>query len=111
MTDDVEPARFDPEMLLAHADWVRKLARGLVYGEQRVDDVVQQTWLNALRLPPRSTTLLKAWLGTVARNVAHRMDQEDRKARRDLEADLPGVAPSADELAGEVDLQHTVSGL
>jgi DNA-directed RNA polymerase specialized sigma24 family protein len=47
----VTPASPHPikaEDLLAHAGFVRGLARALVSGDDDVDDVVQETWLAAL---------------------------------------------------------------
>ena len=38
---------------LAHADFVRGLARALVSGDADVDDVVQETWVAALGSLPR----------------------------------------------------------
>ena len=35
---------FNPETLLTHSDWVRKLAHSLVFDPDQVDDVVQETW-------------------------------------------------------------------
>ncbi len=37
-----------PEALLAHAEWVRRLAGTLVRDEDRADEVVQRIWLAAL---------------------------------------------------------------
>ena len=44
--------RTDPEDLLAHAGWVRELARRLADGAD-ADEVEQTTWLAALRAGPR----------------------------------------------------------
>ncbi len=38
----------DTDALLAHADFVRGLARRLVLDEAAADDIVQGTWLAAL---------------------------------------------------------------
>jgi len=58
--------------LLTHEAWVRRVARSLVRGEDAVDEVVQQTWFNALRWPPRDASNLRGWITTVVRNVVRR---------------------------------------
>ena len=42
----------DLEALFAEEGYVRRLARGLLLDDHAVDDVVQQTWVAALRHPP-----------------------------------------------------------
>ena len=83
------------QQLLAHREWVRRLALRLVRDESRADDIEQQTWLAALDRPPTGSTP-KAWLGQVVRNLAGRarrsevrVDRRERAAAR-LEA-LPGT--------------------
>ena len=57
------------EDLLAHADWLRGLAARLVGAE--ADDLVQDTWVAALRAPPRgSGDEARPWLARVLRNSA-----------------------------------------
>ena len=41
-----------PEALLAHAAWLRRLAEVLTRGDADAEDLVQETWLAALRSPP-----------------------------------------------------------
>jgi len=67
----------DPESLLVHADFVRTLARRLVRDDHRADDVVQETWLAALRNPPHSLGAVRSWLSSVTLNwvrTEHRND-------------------------------------
>jgi RNA polymerase sigma-70 factor (ECF subfamily) len=56
------------EELLAQAGWLDRLARRLVRDPSEADDVVQETWVAALRGGPR-TRSARAWLAQVARNV------------------------------------------
>src|SRR5262252_7358082 len=63
------PASVSPEELLAHAAWLRRLAASLVQPAD-ADDLVQQTWLAALRRPPRAEGSVRPWLATVLRNFA-----------------------------------------
>ncbi len=66
--------------LLAYEPFIRSIARSLLKSEDRVGDVVQETWVRALAKPPRSEGSFKSWLGRVARNVA--LDQHRRDSNR-----------------------------
>ena len=52
----------NPQDLLANADFVSRLSRRLVFDEHRSDDVVQETWLAALRAPPEEGRPVRSWL-------------------------------------------------
>src|SRR5215471_6458550 len=58
-----------PEELLAHAGWLRRLAVSLVGQQAGAEDLVQETWLAALRHPPERDGPLRPWLGQVLRNL------------------------------------------
>ena len=99
------------EELLAHAPWLRRLAATLVAGDDAAaDDLVQETWLVAMRQPPRDAGSARAWLARVAHNLAsnlrrsqgRRAEHEARASERDLELD-----PAA--LAGEVEAQRVLA--
>lgn len=84
------PEAPDPRTLLAHAGWLRGLAVQLVGDAHRAEDLVQDTWLSALRRPPRLTDAgeagLRGWLARVLRRHAgHARGSE--AARRGREAD------------------------
>ena len=79
--------------LLAHADWLRRLARHVVRGGEG-EDVVQETWVAALRAPPRGAGAVRPWLAEVLRNFARRALRNDR-ARRAREERLEMPAPPA----------------
>jgi RNA polymerase sigma-70 factor (ECF subfamily) len=82
---DATPTPLDPELLLAHAGFVRSVARSLLRDENSVDDVVQQTWLTAIERPPREAGALKGWLARVVRSVARGTRRSDeRRARREV---------------------------
>jgi len=98
------------EQLLAHAGWVRRLAGHLVRDPERAEDLVQDTWVAALRHPPRasgSAAATRAFLGRILRNAlhqsarseAHRRDRERASARNPID-------PSGSGLAEEVDSQR-----
>ena len=84
MGTGVGARRCDPQMLLANAGWMLGLARSLVRDEARAQDIVQETWLAALRSPGIASVRLRGWLSRVLRNFAnlqHRREQ--RVARRE----------------------------
>ena len=60
---------FRVEDLLRHEPWLRRLLARLVAPDE-VDDAMQQTWLSVLGKRPRQLGRAKAWLSTIARNVA-----------------------------------------
>ena len=59
----------DPQLdaLLQHSRWVRKLAQSLARDPGLVEDIVQETWLSALRRGPRDDRSLRGWLATLLR--------------------------------------------
>ncbi len=89
----------DSKELVAHAGFLRALARSLVRDDSSADDVVQETWIAALVHPPRDRQLLKTWHGTVARNVVKlRGREEGRRANRERLAWRPREIEAADVL-------------
>ncbi|MGB3969045.1 MAG: sigma factor, partial [Planctomycetota bacterium] len=57
------------EALRANEAWLRPLVRSLV-DDNTADDVLQDTWLQAWRRPPRGPGTLRTWLARVAINFA-----------------------------------------
>jgi DNA-directed RNA polymerase specialized sigma24 family protein len=100
--------RLSPEGLLADSRWLRALARGLV-GEVGADDLVQETWLSALRRPPRLLTNLRPWLRTVARNLSLRdRDRQDRRRKREARSAQAESQPSTSDLVARATLRRSV---
>lgn len=84
-----EPLR-DPavESLLRHARFARGLAGALLRDAHLADDAVQETWLAALRRPPRAAA--GAWVRAVTRNVALKLRRSEvRRGRRERAASVP----------------------
>jgi RNA polymerase sigma-70 factor (ECF subfamily) len=104
------PARpADPDALLQHAGFIRGVARGLLVDAVSADDVVQETWLAALRHPPAAGANLRAWLAVVARNLASRVRRSaKRRARHEPRGARPDRLPSAAELAARIEIQRRV---
>ena len=57
----------DPRILLEHQEWLQSLARSLVGDPNLADELVQDTWLSALRRPPLALGPVRGWLATVLR--------------------------------------------
>ena len=83
----------DPSQLLEHLDWVRSLARRLTRDESSADDLVQRTFLSALRWPRKSHSAPpRAWLHRVLQSEAQRTWRSDSR-RRDRESVAVAEAP------------------
>lgn len=99
----------DAETLLAHAGWVRALARSLVADGQGADDVVQLTLIAALERPPRDDVPLRPWLARVARNFSlQAIRARSRRARHEARARLPEPEPSPDESVARAEAHRAV---
>lgn len=105
------------EELLTHTAWLQRLARSLVGGDEScAEDLVQDTWLRALRRPPRTREKLRGWLGRVIGNLA----RERARPRRALEH--PGAcddaggpepqdraAPTPEQCLARIDMQRVLA--
>src|SRR6516162_8745802 len=112
MTNAPVPVR--PEVLLEHTVWLRRLAANLVRGEGDADDLVQETWLAAMRSPPLDDRPVRGWLTEVIRN-AHRMRARGRARRwvRETEAGARAEdsAPSAETMLTRLSTQRLLTDL
>jgi RNA polymerase sigma-70 factor (ECF subfamily) len=104
---------FDPDLLLQHKDFVRGLAKSILFDDNRVDDVVQEAWLTALRKPPRQPAALRAWLATVVRNLARRSirTQQRTRTREQRAAREEGVPSTAEIAAREATRRQVVDAM
>ncbi len=77
------------ESLLEYEPFVRKVLRNMLVEEDQLPDLVQETWVRVLKRPPTQKAGVRAWLATVARNLArdqkrtrgHRQQREEAVAR------------------------------
>jgi len=101
---------FQVEELLQQAGWLRGLAASLVGDPGQADDLVQETWLAALRRPPRVGASPRPWLERVLRNLARNRGRAER-TRRDHErhAGEPGPPAGPDAIAAEVEAQRLLA--
>lgn len=91
------------DALLAEAGWLRSLARSLVSDPAAADDLVQETWLAALKHPPAADRPLRPWLRTVVENFARmRLRGDGARTRREQ------ARASDEEHAGEQELVERV---
>ncbi len=103
------------EDLLANAAWARRLARNLLHDGDQADDLVQETWMAALRAKPDRQQPLRPWLGRVLRNRAANRSRAD--ARREAHHQRAGslVAGSAgadpEELVSRIQAQRLLAEL
>ncbi|HEU4412383.1 MAG TPA: sigma-70 family RNA polymerase sigma factor [Polyangiaceae bacterium] len=118
MPDNARALR--PDELLAQAAWLRRLASALVGGASDADDLVQETWLAALRRPPRVDAPdgpeppLRRWLAEVLRNAARmRVRGATRRVVRDerYAAEGEGEAPSPEALLERLGTQRLLAEL
>jgi len=101
----------NPEELLAHADFVRHLARSLVADEHRAADIAQDTWLAALEHPPATGDSLKSWLSKVLRNFRRKLlRREVRQVKREYAAARPDRSPSTEEVVAREEIRQRVVG-
>jgi len=96
------------DALLRHGDFVRRLARSLVAEADLAEDVAQETWLAALRRPPRHATNLRGWLGAVVKNLARLQRRTDvRRLARELRA-TPGTVSDPAEVVARLDWERRI---
>lgn len=100
------------DSLLAHADWVRALARHLVRDPQTADDVEQEVWREAIERPPANDSNVRGWLASVARNAARQLKRGDaRRSRRETATARPEALPSTAQLVEEASLSRELAGI
>lgn len=92
-----------PPDLLAHAAFLRRLARTLLADGHGAEDVVQETWRAVLEHPPARPGELGAWLARVTRNFALRR----RRAEANRGARERRVARAEAYSAAEASLERT----
>ncbi len=102
----------EPEDLLAHHGRVRSLALALTRSEADADDAAQDTWLAAIRRPPRDPRSARSWLTAVLRNFVRRRHRDaERKRARDRVAARPEVSGDGDpaDMAARAELHAAVA--
>jgi RNA polymerase sigma factor (sigma-70 family) len=90
------------EMLLAHGEWLRRLAAHLLRNTRDADDLVQDSWEAVLRSPPDPDRPIRPWLAQVLRNAvrSRRRGSTRRAAREQASVSLSGAATPEELLEG-----------
>ena len=94
--------------LLAHQDFLRRLARGLAPDAAAAEDLVQDTWVAALELstPPSRP---RAWLAGVLRNCAAQgARRRGRRREREALCRREEAMPTTAEIVEGVELQRVL---
>lgn len=88
------------EALLQHKEWLRRLARSLVFDASQADDVVQQVFLSALKYRPSADRDMRPWLKVVATAVAKKIGRSEvRRNRREKKAAREDLLPLEERIA------------
>jgi RNA polymerase sigma-70 factor (ECF subfamily) len=100
--------------LLSHAAWLRRLANHLVKGTgEGAGDLVQETWVAALRAPPSGERSTRPWLAEVLRNAFRRRRRDGvRLARREAGCAAQDLdSPSPEHLLERAEAQRQLGQL
>lgn len=98
-----------PETLLAHATFVRGLARAALRGDPECEDVEQDAWLAAVRGLPAEPERQRGWLARIVRNRAIDVfRRRRRRAQREREAARPESLPPVDEAVARAETGRRV---
>lgn len=99
--------------LLAHADWLRRLASRLVRDPHEADDAVQDTWLAALHNAPPRADSSRGWLAAILRNVVRQRARSDtaRRSREQLAARSEVASTAEDSVERAQGLRGLVGAL
>ena len=88
------------EQALAHAQFLRSVARAVLGGDAEAEDVLQETFLVAWQTEPREPGALRAWLAGIARRLAlTRRRSARRREAREWRAATPEALPSVEDVA------------
>jgi RNA polymerase sigma factor (sigma-70 family) len=87
------------DALLQHEEFVRNLAWRLTRDSATADDLVQETWVVALRKPPVGLTKPRSWLATVVRHLASQGRRgATRRDWREKEREVRRAVPTPHEV-------------
>ena len=110
MPDHVHP--LPPGELFQHAEFLKRLARGLLRDEHLAEDAVQDAFVAALERPPRAAGALRAWLVSTARHLAlNRRTSEERRTQRERHSARAERIDADVQVAERLELQRLISDL
>jgi RNA polymerase sigma factor (sigma-70 family) len=101
------------EELLAEAAWLRELAVRLAGDADAADDLVQETWMAAMRGAPERRESARPWLATVLRNAWRMRARSEgrRSAREQAAAVLGDEVPTPETLLERAEAQRMLADL
>ncbi len=99
-----------PDQLLSHTNFVRAMARGVLGGDDLVEDAVQETWLAVLHGGRARPGKLRSWLGSVGRRRALDLHRRESTRKR-YEHAAPESARETDtsELAARAEIGRNMT--
>src|SRR5439155_16466360 len=101
-----------PDELLAHVDWMRRLARALVHDAAEAEDLAQEGVQAALARPPLADRPVRPWLAGVLRKLARlRARGRGRRVRREAAAETADAPLSPEALIERVQTERRVTAL
>jgi len=96
--------------LLSHGGWLRELACSLIQDSAAADDVVQETYLAALRSPPSIDRPVRPFLGFVLRNAVRKHHRrERRREHRERLRPEPPESFTSDEILERAEMQKVLA--
>jgi len=109
VTMEVPASGIPLDRLLAHREWVRRVARAMVRDENVADDLEQGVWLEVLRRPPRMSGSIRGWFAAALRHdLADRRRSESARATREESVASGEAIPSAEELVARAEADKRV---
>jgi RNA polymerase sigma-70 factor (ECF subfamily) len=104
-----EPLTLDH--LLEHQTWALRIARQLVREEHEAEELVQRTWIAAMRRPPDTARGARAWIRRVILNLAReRHRRVGTRLRHELASqDASATSPDASESASREEIRELLA--
>lgn len=101
------------EELLAQTGWLRRLALRLTGDVDLAEDVLQDTWIAAMRHAPEPGESVRPWLAKVLRNALRMRARSDgrRSAREQQTLLLEEDVPTPEALVAKAEAQRRLAGL
>ncbi len=97
------------DALLAHADWVRSLARRLVTDPNDADDIEQRAWLVAARRPPKHLASARGWFARVVRRLAKDAGRSSSRRPFSMQDSVPDDSASgSSEIVAQAEAHREV---
>ncbi len=107
MTRTPIPARLDE--LLAHREWVRRVAFALTADEHLAADLEQDVWVEALQHPPKLRGSVRGWMAaTLRHDLFDRRRADARRVRREELAARPERDVRAEDVIDDAEAHRRV---